>query len=211
MLNGLTILMNHGISGYLILITAFFCALISVERLYYLYVKMSFDGKQELEAISREIMTRNYNKALQICHLSPRNPQLVVIRDGLLALESGREAMNSAISAAVLEVSKGLEQRLAYLSLIASSATLLGLFGTIMGLITTFAAIANADPSSKARLLGLGISEAMYSTAAGVIVGILAMVVHTLCTSQADHILGKTQNAALTVIKWVEQSERNNA
>jgi biopolymer transport protein ExbB len=211
MLGGLQILMSHGVSGYLILLTGFFCIIISIERLFYLYVRMGFDGKQELEAISKEILTRNYNKALQICHMSPRNPQLIVIRDGLLALESGREAMNSAISAAVLDVSKALEQRLAYLSLIASSATLLGLFGTIMGLISTFAAIANADPSSKARLLGLGISEAMYSTAAGVIVGILAMVVHTLCTSQADHVLGKTQNAALTVIKWVEQSERNNA
>lgn len=211
MLSGLQILMSHGMSGYLIIITGFFCLIISIERLYYLYIKMSFDGRQELEAISQEILSRNYNKALQICHLSPGNPQLQVIRDGLLALESGREAMNSAISAAVLDVSKGLEQRLAYLSLIASSATLLGLFGTIMGLISTFAAIANADPSSKARLLGLGISEAMYSTASGVIVGIFAMVVHTLCTSQVDHVLGKTHSAALTVIKWVEQSERNNA
>lgn len=211
MLNGLQILMSHGISGYLILITGFFCILISIERLYYLFLKMSFDGKQELESISKEILSRDYNKALQICHLSPKNPQMIVIRDGLLALESGREAMNSAISAAVLDVSKALEERLSYLSLIASSATLLGLFGTIMGLISTFAAIANADPSTKARLLGLGISEAMYSTAAGVIVGVVAMVVHTLCASRADHILGKAQNSALSVIKWVEQSERNNA
>jgi biopolymer transport protein ExbB/TolQ len=211
MLNALKILMSHGLSGYLILFTGFMCLMISLERLFYLYIKMSFNGKSELEALSKEILSRNYNKALQICNLNPNNPELKVIRDGLLSLESGREAMNSAISAAVLEVSKGLDQRLAYLSLIASSATLLGLFGTIMGLISTFAAIANADPSNKARLLGLGISEAMYSTAAGVIVGIFAMVVHTICTSQADHILGKTQNAALTVIKWIEQSERTNA
>lgn len=211
MLSALKILMSHGLSGYLILFTGFMCIMISLERMYYLYIKMSFNGKSELEALSKEILSRNYNKALQICNLSPNNPELKVIRDGLMSLESGREAMNSAISAAVLEVSKGLDQRLAYLSLIASSATLLGLFGTIMGLISTFAAIANADPSNKARLLGLGISEAMYSTAAGVIVGIVAMVVHTLCTSQADHILGKTQNAALTVIKWIEQSERTDA
>ncbi len=211
MLNGLQILMSHGISGYLLLLTGFFCILISVERLYYLFIKMSFDGKKELEAISKEILARDYNKSLQICHMSPRNPQLIVIRDGLLALESGREAMNSAISAAVLDVSKDLEQRLPYLSLIASSATLLGLFGTIMGLITTFAAIADADPSTKARLLGLGISEAMYATAAGVIIGIAAMVVHTICTSRADHIMGNTHNAALNVIKWVEQSERKDA
>ncbi len=211
MLNGLNILMSHGLSGYLILFTGFMCLVLTMERFYFLYIRMSFNSKSELEAISKEILSRNYNKALQICNMSPNNPQLKVVRDGLLALESGREAMNSAISATVLETSKALETRLSYLSLIASSATLLGLFGTIMGLISTFAAIANADPSNKARLLGLGISEAMYSTAAGVIVGIFAMVAHTMCTSQADSILGKTQNAALTVIKWVEQAERNNA
>lgn len=211
MLGGIKILLSHGLSGYLILFTGFMCLMISLERLYYLYIKMGLQGRVDLDAVAKEILARNYNKALQICNMSPEKPELQVIRDGLMSLESGREAMNSAISAAVLEVSKSLEQRLSYLSLIASSATLLGLFGTIMGLISTFAAIANADPSNKARLLGMGISEAMYSTAAGVIVGIVAMVVHTMCTSQADHILGKTQNAALTVIKWIEQSERKNA
>jgi biopolymer transport protein ExbB/TolQ len=211
MLAGLNILMSHGFSGYLILFTAFMCLMISLERVYVLYIKMSHNNKKSLEAISKEIQNRNYNKAIQICNLAKNNPELTVIRDGLLSLESGREAMNSAISATVLEMGKILEERLTYLSLIASSATLLGLFGTIMGLISTFAAIANADPSTKARLLGLGISEAMYSTAAGVIVGIVAMVIHTICTSKADNILGKTQNAALTVIKWVEQAERNNA
>jgi biopolymer transport protein ExbB len=95
-----------------------------------------------------------------------------------------------------------------YLALIANVATLLGLFGTITGLIKTFNAIANADAAQKAQLLGIGISEAMYSTAAGLIVGIAAMVVHTICVSKSDSIVGKAQDVGYKVITWIEQSER---
>jgi hypothetical protein len=89
-------------------------------------------------------------------------------------------------------------------------ATLLGLLGTISGLIKTFASIANADPAEKAKMLGLGISEAMYATAAGLGVGITAMVVHTLCVSKGESIIGDAQDIGLKVITWIEQSERVN-
>jgi biopolymer transport protein ExbB/TolQ len=116
--------------------------------------------------------------------------------------------MKSALGAAVLEITHKCEARVAYLALIANVATLLGLLGTISGLIKTFASIANADPAEKAKLLGLGISEAMYATAAGLFVGITAMVVHTLCVSKGESIVGDAQDAGLKVITWIEQSER---
>ncbi len=210
MFKAIKLLMSHGMSGYLILIAAVFCIVIAIDRLYYLYVKISLDAKAALILVQKEILSRNYNNALQICNNHKQVPELTVVREGLLAVENGREAMNSAISAAVLDVSRGCETRLSFLSLIASSATLLGLFGTIMGLISTFEAIANADPASKGRLLGNGISEAMYSTAGGVIVGVAAMIVHTICVSKSDVIVGKAQNAALSIVKWIEQSERSN-
>ncbi len=210
MIDGIKLLLSHGASGYLIIITGIFCVIISLDRLYYLYFKVAFDAKAALGLVQKEVLSRNYSKALQICNSNTENPELCVIHAGLLAVENGREAMGSAISAAVLDVSRGCETRLSFLSLIASSATLLGLFGTIMGLITTFDAIANADPSTKGQLLGMGISQAMYSTAAGVIVGVAAMVVHTICISKTDMIVGKAQNAALSMVKWIEQSERSN-
>jgi biopolymer transport protein ExbB/TolQ len=118
--------------------------------------------------------------------------------------------MKSALGGAVLEVSHKCEARVGYLALIANVATLLGLLGTISGLIKTFASIANADPAEKARMLGIGISEAMYATAAGLCVGIAAMVIHTLCVSKGESIVGDAQDTGLKMVTWIEQSERVN-
>ena len=210
MINIIKILMEHGFSGYLILFTGVICIFLSLERIYFLYIKWAGNFKGELDLVAKEISNRNYKNALQISNTKPTSFQLSIVKSGIMAMESGREGMNSAINAEVLDVAKKVENRLPYLSLIASSATLLGLFGTIMGLISTFAAIANADPSTKSKLLGLGISQAMYSTAAGVIVGIVAMVVHTICISKADELTGEAQNIALNLVKWIEHSERKN-
>lgn len=207
-LQGLKFLISHGLSGYLIIAAGLACLVISLERLYFLYFSASFNSQAALVSIKKLILERNYSQALQVCGQQLQNPEFMVIREGLMAVESGREAFRTAVSGAVLEVSKGCERRLPYLSLIASSATLLGLFGTIVGLITTFQAIGDSDPNEKARLLGLGISEAMYSTASGVIVGVTAMVVYTVCTSKADAIVGKAQKAALDLGTWIEKAER---
>lgn len=209
MIDGLRLLLSHGFSGYLIVITGLACLVISAERLYYLFVAASFSSEASLEQAKAQIMKRKYSTALQICNQQLDNPELKVLREGLIAVENGREAMRSALTGAVMDVAKAAENRLSFLSLIASSATLLGLFGTIMGLIKTFEAIAGADPTEKARMLGLGISEAMHSTAAGVIVGVVAMVIHTICIAKADALSGKAQKVALNFMNWVEYSERS--
>lgn len=208
MLHAIQLLASHGLSGYLIIATGLFCVAISIERLFYLYVSQAFDASGSIAMVKDLVLRRNFSQALQICNQQKSSPELRVLKEGLLALENGREAIRSALGGAVLEVSKTCEKRVPFLSLVASAATLIGLFGTIMGLIRTFEAIAGSDPAEKARLLGLGISEAMHSTAAGVVVGVAAMVAHTLCVSKADAIVGKSQKAALDLSKWIEQSER---
>ena len=210
MLHAIQLLIDHGLSGYLMIITGVFAILVSVDRIYHLYFKVNFDAKNVIEKIQPQIISRNYSQALQICNTVKNSAELNVIKEGLMALESGREAINSAITSSVMEFSRSCEKRLSYLSLIASAATLIGLFGTIMGLIKTFEAIAGADPAEKGKLLGLGISEAMHSTAAGVIVGVFAMVVHTVCVAKTDSVVGKAQDIALKLVKWIEQSERGS-
>ena len=208
MLHAIQLLASHGFSGYLIIATAIFCVAISMERLFFLYVSQSFDASGAIETIRGLVLRRKFSEALQICNQQSKSPELRVIKEGLIALENGREAIRSALGGSVLEVSKNCEKRVSFLSLVASAATLIGLFGTIMGLIKTFEAIAGSDPAEKARMLGLGISEAMHSTAAGVVVGVAAMVAHTLCVAKVDTIVGKSQKAALDLNKWIEQSER---
>jgi biopolymer transport protein ExbB/TolQ len=197
-----------GIPASLILLTGVGMLVLSIERISYLFFRVSFDSRGVLDQIREQVLRRNYTQALQLCNQQPMNPELNVIKAGLMAVENGREAMKSSLSGAALQVSKDCETRIVYLSLIANGATLVGLLGTITGLIKTFAALANADASQKASLLGAGISEAMNSTAAGLIVGICAMFAHTVCVSKTDTIVGKSQKAGLNLISWIEQSER---
>jgi biopolymer transport protein ExbB/TolQ len=203
------VLMQHGgIGTYLIVASALILSVLGIERLFSLFVKLSFDTERALAEIRNQVLARKYTDAIQVCNSKDHAPDLVVVKSALLAAENGREAMKSALGASLLEITHRCEARMQYLALIANVATLLGLFGTISGLIKTFAAIADADPSKKAALLGTGISEAMYSTAAGLIVGIAAMVIHTICVSKSDAIVGKAQDVGYKVMTWIEQSER---
>ena len=199
---------NGGFAAWLILLSALFLVAFGFERLFTLFVRMSFNVVGSMDSIRANILEKRYTEALQVCNIQPKAPELSVIKAGLTAMENGREAMKSSLGAAVLEITHKCETRIGYIALIANVATLLGLLGTISGLIKTFASIANASPAEKGVMLGNGISEAMYSTASGLLVGIMAMVVHTLCTSKVDDIVGSAQDAGLKLITWVEQSER---
>lgn len=202
--------LEHGLASWMLIIAAAVLFIIGSERLYFLLVKKSHDSKKALEAIKELILKRDYTKAIQICNNNPGNAELDCVKRGLLSLENGREAIKSSIGAAALDVTHDCENRLPIISLIASAATLLGLFGTIMGLMKTFEAIANADGAEKGKMLGEGIASAMNSTAVGLIIAIIAMVIHTICVSKADSIAGKTQSAGYNLMTWIEQSERSS-
>jgi len=207
----LEVLINHGgVGSKLIFLSGFLLIALGSERLLALFFGLSFNTKAAIEQIRTAILSRRYTDAIQVCNAKAAAPDLRVVKEALMAAENGREAMRSSLGAALLEVTHQCEARLSYIALLANVATLLGLFGTITGLIKTFAAMANADASEKAKLLGMGISEAMYSTAAGLVVGIAAMVVHTMCTSKSDSIVGQAQDVGFKVNTWIEQSERNN-
>jgi biopolymer transport protein ExbB/TolQ len=203
-----TLLSTGGVGTALIILSGICLFVIGSERVVTLFFRLSFNTDSSVNTVRTHILARRYTDALQVCNAAADAPDLSVIKSALLAVENGREAMKSALGAALLETSQKCESRLQYISLIANVATLLGLLGTITGLIKTFNAIANADAAEKAKLLGLGISEAMYSTAAGLGVGITAMVVHTICISKSDAIVGHAQDLGYKLMTWVEQSER---
>lgn len=200
-----------GVAAWLILLTGFFLVIVSIERFMYLYFTVSFESDGVIQKIRELILARKYTQAIQICNQQTQNPELSIIKSGILAAENGREAMKSALNSAIIDVSQRCDARLSFIALVASAATLLGLLGTITGLIRTFTAMASADATEKARMLGEGISEAMYSTAGGLIIGIAAMVAHTLCVSKADGIVSRGRQSAMNLVAWIEQSERGGS
>ncbi len=108
-----------------------------------------------------------------------------------------REDIEIAMEESMMEIVPRLEKRTPYVALASSIATLLGLLGTIMGLIQAFTAVANANPAEKADLLSASISVAMNTTAFGLMVAIPLLIVHAILTSKTGDIVDSLEMATV--------------
>ena len=111
-----------------------------------------------------------------------------------------REDIEIAMEESMMEIVPRLEKRTPYVALASSIATLLGLLGTIMGLIQAFTAVANANPAEKADLLSASISVAMNTTAFGLMVAIPLLVTHVVLTSKTGDIVDSLEMASVKAL-----------
>lgn len=102
-----------------------------------------------------------------------------------------------------MEIIPQLEKRISYIALYANLATLLGLLGTIIGLIAAFEAVANANPAEKADLLSASISTAMNTTAFGLIAAIPLLIVHSFLNSKAGGIVDSLEMASVKTLNII--------
>ena len=151
--------------------------------------QMNIDGATFMHEIQKYILANDVDGAIRICNGATRAALPRVLKAGLQRAGRDDTQIQNAIDAASLEVIPRLERRLSYLALIANISTLLGLLGTINGLIRSFAATAQADPAQRQAILSAGISEAMNATAFGLITAIFTMIMHSFLTTRASRIL----------------------
>ena len=114
-----------------------------------------------------------------------------------------REDIEIAMEESMMEIIPQLEKRTAYVALGANVATLLGLLGTIVGLIQAFTAVANANPAEKADLLSASISVAMNTTAFGLIVAIPLLVTHSVLTAKTGEIVDSLEMVSVKALNVI--------
>jgi biopolymer transport protein ExbB len=114
-----------------------------------------------------------------------------------------REDIEIAMEESMMEIIPQLEKRTGYVALGASIATLLGLLGTIMGMIEAFTAVANANPAEKADLLSASISVAMNTTAFGLIAAIPLLVTHSVLTAKTGEIVNSLEMASVKALNVI--------
>ena len=119
-----------------------------------------------------------------------------------------REDIEIAMEESMMQIVPRLEKRTPYVALASSIATLLGLLGTIMGLIQAFTAVANANPAEKADLLSASISVAMNTTAFGLMVAIPLLVVHAVLTSKTGDIVDSLEMATVKALNVFSRRAR---
>ncbi|MDX2493863.1 MAG: MotA/TolQ/ExbB proton channel family protein [Desulfuromusa sp.] len=122
-----------------------------------------------------------------------------------------REDIEIAMEESMMEIIPQLEKRTPYIGLLSNIATLLGLLGTIMGLIEAFTAVANANPAEKADMLSASISVAMNTTAFGLMVAIPLLLFHAKLTSTTGQIVDSLEMASVKALNSISSfSTRQN-
>lgn len=187
-----------GVFMWIILFVWAFGLAIALERVKSMLL-FDTNGDKLMGHIKNHVVANEVKKAIDLCSNS-KALLPYVLRAGLKRANQDKEQIQDAIEASMLDVIPKVEKRLGYLGLVANVSTLIGLLGTIYGLIQSFAAVATADPASKAKLLALGISKAMNTTALGLISAISIMVIHTILTGKSEKILSDIEGNSVKLI-----------
>lgn len=174
--------------------------IIIAERVIALYFKRSAGNREIVNIFEEDIKRGNLTKVLKKAESLPHDSAVrKVIEAGTNAAMNmgGREEIQAKMDEVLYHEQGKLETRVEFLSMFGNVATLLGLLGTIVGMIRSFSAISSADQATKAAMLAAGISEAMNATAYGLIVAIPTLVVYGILQARVNRISDDMTKSAL--------------
>lgn len=182
---------------------------ITIERWLFLNVAKR-SNRQAFDRILPLLQKRDYQGVMTTGKASGA-PIARIVCAGVarMAQSPRRDDIELAMEEGVMEAVPRLEKRTPYLATLANIATLLGLLGTIIGLIAAFSAVANADPAEKAALLSSSIAVAMNTTAFGLIAAIPLLLFHSMLQTKTTEIIDSLEMAGvkcLNIISHVQEA-----
>ena len=160
-----------------------------IERFIFLFFKYNINANAVMAQIQKLVMANSIDKAIKLCNAAPSAALARVIKAGLTRANKGTQEIQNAVEEASLEVIPYIQKRTNSLLAIANIATLMGLLGTIIGMIGAFSAMANVAPDKRQAELGKNISLAMNTTAFGLIVAIPCMICHLILSGVTKKII----------------------
>jgi biopolymer transport protein ExbB/TolQ len=181
-----------GIFMYFILAFGLLTLALIVERAVVLYAKIK-EAPGTFRDQILEFLKRGDYKAAEAHAKATAGAtglgRVVALGCGLRASAAGDEEVQSRMDEKLSTEISSIDRRTGFLAMFGNVATLLGLLGTISGMIQSFAAVANASPADRATMLSKGISEAMNCTAFGLVVAIPALVAFAIFQNKTDRII----------------------
>jgi len=174
---------------------------IALERFIYLGIKCNINAPKFMDKIFKMVKANKIDEAVKLCQgTSASLPK--VVRGGLEAAATTQRAIQNNMDEATLEVMGPLEKRLNYLNLIANTSTMVGLMGTIFGLVLSFKAVGNpAIPADqKGAMLAAGIATAMNTTLFGLLVAVPVTVVYTILMTKQSKIVDEIDEYSVKLI-----------
>ena len=175
---------------------------IALERFIYLQ-RAGLSNRRAFDELLPLLKKQDFNSALRFTNDSSAG-LATMIGSGISRISQGsRQDVEYAMEECLMETLPRLEKRTSYIQIFASIATLLGLLGTIIGLIAAFASVAEADPSEKATLLSESISIAMNTTAFGLMSAIPLILIHAYLQTKTAEIVDSIEMAGVRFLNMI--------
>ena len=202
---------DGGLFMYPIVIVFAIGAAIAVERWLYL-TKVAVTNRSVWNKVTPYIKAGKFREAITVTQKS-NSAVATVLEYGLKRSETARrrDDIEKAMEESLMEIMPRLEKRTHYLATFANIATLLGLLGTIIGLIRAFTAVSGANPAEKADLLSASISVAMNTTAFGLMVAIPLLLIHTLLQTKTTELVDSLEMVSVKFLNTIFESRKETA
>jgi biopolymer transport protein ExbB/TolQ len=200
-----------GIFMYIIAVVSVIGLGVIIERFIFLFFKYNINATAFMAQIQKLVMANNIDRAIKLCNAAPSAALPRVIKAGLTRANKSESEISDAIEEASLEVIPEVQKRTPSLQSIANIATLMGLLGTIIGMIQAFAALDKAAPEQRSAFLARGISIAMNTTAFGLIVAIPCMGAHVFLSNVTKKIVDEIDQHSVKLSNLLAARQRTAA
>lgn len=199
---------SGGWAMHFISLTALIAITIIIERLIFLMFKASMNPENFMRYITKKLRDGDYNGAIRYCD-SIGKPLAKIIGAGLRNYKDDIRDMQNAVDEVGLAEIPRLNQRLNYLPVLSQIATLLGLLGTIAGLLKSFTALLTASASTRTLELIKGISIALNTTFFGLSVAIPMLLLHAFLQARADGIVDDIDEYAVKIMNMLQDIKKD--
>ncbi len=159
-----------------------------------------------VEGVRASLNEGDLNSAIATCEENP-SPLSNILMVGFSNITEGFEVIQDSISAAASYESEKLLQKVNYLNVLGQIAPMLGLLGTVTGMVSAFAGMATAQGAAKAALLALAISSALWTTCVGLLISVPALISYTLTRNNAIRIILESEATVIDLIKTLRNAE----
>ncbi len=201
----ISILVNGGPVLWIIIVLFFLAAIIIVERILF-FKKIRVDEEKLFSRVRSAIEKKHYDEALSICD-SNESPLSSLMKSGINHRNFPKHVQKEILQEKANQEVPALEKHLSSLGTISHVSPLLGLLGTVTGNIQSFGLLGGSVTVSDPGLLATGISQALLTTAAGLIVAIPAVIFYNFLVSKVDLILIRMENQVNDMILLLNRDE----
>jgi biopolymer transport protein ExbB/TolQ len=198
---------------WIILAGGVFAIAISIERFIFLNSKSLFRADVFVRNVIDYIEKDDIASSVKLLDRAKSKALCQVLQAGVEEISSGAERIRNSVDEATMRVIPQLEKRTSFLGTIGNIATLLGLMGTIYGLIIAFAAVGKPgiDPAEKSTLLAQGIAAAMNTTYLGLLIAIPCITLYTFFRNKTQSLIDQIDQYSLKLVNvLVERSYRTH-